>query len=444
MKNAPPIRRLAPHRSRGVAALTVVMVLFFVMALVAAYTNRNLIFEQRISANSYRATRALEAADAGVEWTLAMLNGGRATAGCVQGAAAAGLSDFRSRYLLPSLDESNGEGAFDLAWGQVPANRVYPACIVVNGAPRCICPAVGEAPADINVPADGIGSAFRVTFRLFHGGNVVRGGAVQFVSRGCSNPGDGGTACFAQTDALPTVDGTTAVIATAGLVRALPVAPTAALTAGTTITANAPGQLQISNGDFASGVTAHAGGLITAPDPPSRFAGPAGSGADGRIASDTTLANLAGQGPEPWFRAMFVLDRASYQRQPAVVRVNCAAGCNRADIANALALNPRNPIWAEGDVDINAAGGLGTAADPMMLIVTRTLTVSGNANMNGFVHANQISWTATAGTWDGAMVSATSFDASGVATVRYDKAMLDTIRLRYGSFVRVPGGWNLF
>jgi hypothetical protein len=31
-----------------------------------------------------------------------------------------------------------------------------------------------------------------------------------------------------------------------------------------------------------------------------------------------------------------------------------------------------------------------------------------------------------------------------VATVRYDKAMLDTIRLRYGSFVRVPGGWNLF
>ncbi len=73
---------------RGVAALTVVMVLFFVMALVAAYTNRNLVFEQRISANSYRATRALEAADAGVEWTLAMLNGGRATANCVQGAGA--------------------------------------------------------------------------------------------------------------------------------------------------------------------------------------------------------------------------------------------------------------------------------------------------------------------------------------------------------------------
>ena len=73
-------RRRLPLRmtpGRGMAALTVVMILFFVMALVAAYTNRNLLFEQRISANSYRSNRALEAADAGVEWTVAMLNAGR-------------------------------------------------------------------------------------------------------------------------------------------------------------------------------------------------------------------------------------------------------------------------------------------------------------------------------------------------------------------------------
>ena len=61
---------------RGVAALTVVMVLFFIMALVAAYTNRNLVFEQRISANSYRLARAADAAEAGLDWTVALLNGG--------------------------------------------------------------------------------------------------------------------------------------------------------------------------------------------------------------------------------------------------------------------------------------------------------------------------------------------------------------------------------
>lgn len=436
-------RRNAP--ARGVAALTVVMVLFFVMALVAAYTNRNLVFEQRISANSYRATRALEAADAGVEWTLAMLNGGRTAGNCtVPGAgAAAGLTDFRSRYLAPSANDANGEGAFDLPWRQAPANQVFPACIIVNGAPRCICPAVGEVPVAIGAPADGIGSAFRISFALFHGGNVLRGGAVQFISRGCSNPGAGDTACFAQNDNVPAVDGTTAVIATVGLVRALPVAPLAALTAGTTITADAPGQLQISNGDFASGISAHAGGLINA-SVASRFAGPAGSGADGRIDSDATMAALSAQGADPWFRAQFVLDRATYQRQPAVVRLDCTAGCTRTDLANALLLNPRNPIWADGDVDIDTAGALGTAADPMMLIVNGNLTVSGNANVTGFVQADQISWSAATASWDGAMVAATTFNATGVATVRYDKAALDTIRLRYGSFVRVPGGWNLF
>ena len=437
-------RPILHHRHRGVAALTVVMVLFFVMALVAAYTNRNLVFEQRISANSYRATRALEAADAGVEWTLAMLNGGRTTANCTVPTVdvAAGFDDFRSRYLVPSDNEVNGEGAFDLAWRPVAANPVYPACIIVDGAPRCICPAVGQATPAINAPADGVGSAFRITFRLFHAGNVVRGGAVQFVSRGCANPGDADTGCYTQNDDLPTVDGTNAVIATVGLVRALPVAPKAAITAGTTITANPPAQLRVSNGDFASGLTAHAGGPITAPG--SQFAGPPGSGSDGRTDGDGTLAALSAQGAEPWFRALFVMDTASYRRQPAVVQLNCAAGCTRGDIANALLLNPRNPIWANGNVDIDAAGALGSAADPMMLIVNGNLTVSADANVTGFVHANQISWTAPAANWNGALVAATTFDATGVATVSYDKTVLDTIRLRYGSFVRVPGGWNLF
>jgi hypothetical protein len=435
------------------AALTVVMVLFFIMAMLAAYTNRNLVFEQRISANSYRATRALEAADAGVEWTIGMLNAGRITATCTppDPDQAAGLTDFRSRYLVPAMNAQTGESdAFGLPWGLVQANRVYPTCVIVNGAPRCACPAVGEAAAGINVPDDGVATAFRITFRLFND-DTVRGGAIQLVARGCSNPGTGNTSCIAQAEdpnAPPVVDGTTSVITTLGLVRALPVAPKATLTAGTTITANAPGELQISNSDFTTGLTAHAGVSLSAAAS-SRFVGPAGTRSDGRIDSDATLANLSAQGADPWFRALFVLDAGSYQRQPAAVRLDCAAGCNRARIAAALVLNPRNPIWANGDVNLDAAAGgvvddLGTAADPMMLIVTGNLTISGDATVRGFAHANQITWSAPAATWDGALVSATSFTATSVATLRYDKALLDTIRLRYGSFVRAPGGWNLF
>lgn len=433
------------HAARGVAALSVVMVLFFVMALVAAYTNRNLLFEQRISANGYRATRALEAADAGVEWTLAMLNGGRINANCTRpapgDAGITDLTDFRSRYLAPATSETFGEGAFNLPWGQVLANRIYPACIIVDGNLSCVCPALGEAVANIGAPGDGIGSAFRITFSLFNN-DTARGGAIPFVTRGCANPGNGDTACYAQTNNAPGVDSATALMTTVGLVRALPVAPKAVLTVGTTV--NAPVGLQVANGDFASGITVHAGTSVTVAGS-IRFESAAGSGNEGRIDSDAVLRELSDQGAEPWFRSQFVLDRGSYQRQPAAVRIDCAAGCNGAAIAAAVLLNPRNPIWAEGDVNLNVAGALGSAADPVMLIVNGNLTVSADVQATGFVHADQISWSApNTAWWDGALVSRTSFDASTVATLRYNKAALDVIRLRYGSFVRVPGGSNLF
>ncbi len=441
----PSARRTGPaRRRRGVAALTVVMILFFIMALVAAYTNRNLLFEQRISANGYRATRALEAADAGVEWTLAMLNGGRVTANCTRPApgAAAALTDFRSRYMVPAINETFGEGAFDLPWGSTPANRVYPACIIVDGNLRCVCPALGEAAANINPPADGIGSAFRITFRLFND-DTPRGGAIQFVTQGCANPGAGNTACYAQTNEPPAVDSATALITTVGLVRALPVAPKAVLTAGGAVDALAGG-LQVGNGDFASGLTVLAGGAINYDNATSRFESAAGSGNNGRVENDNVLATLAGQGAEAWFRAQFALDTASYRRQPATVVLDCAAGCSGADIAAAVLMNPRNPIWADGDVNLDAAGPLGTAADPVMLLVTGTLTVSANIQATGFVHAQAISWTAAGASWDGALVTRTTFTATSTATLRYSKPALDVIRLRYGSFVRAPGGWNLF
>jgi hypothetical protein len=42
------------------------------------------------------------------------------------------------------------------------------------------------------------------------------------------------------------------------------------------------------------------------------------------------------------------------------------------------------------------------------------------------------------------MVATDDFTAQGTATVNYDGAVMELIRLRYGSFVRVPGSWNVF
>jgi len=431
--------------ARGMAALTVVMILFFVMAMVAAYTNRNLIFEQRISANNYRANKALDAADAGIEWTVAMLNGGRVDTAC-RPSTDVNNSDFRRRYLVDASDaDPNGAGGYGLP---DDAQR-FPACINRDGALSCICPSAATRIPNIGALADGIGSAFSVSFIPTN--RVVRPGAVQFAARGCASPGTGGTACYAQSNDPPVVDALASALSTVGLVRALPLAPIAALTAGTTISAVNPGELRVSNGDASTGLTVHAGNAVNAPT--SSFAGPAGSGSDGKQPQDKAIRCLVdpvlegGCAGNPqsnnWFPAMFGMPAATFQRQPAVIQVNCANGCQLSDLTDVLVGYPRNPIWVNGNLDINTVADLGSNLNPLMLVVNGTLTVSANARITGFVHANGIAWSAAGATVQGAMVSSTTFTATSLATLSYDRKVMDTIRLRYGSFVRVPGSWNM-
>jgi hypothetical protein len=432
-----PGRRV--HRRKGIAALTVVMVLFFVMAMVAAYTNRNLIFEQRIATNSYRANRALQAVDGGVEWTLAQLNGGRINANC-QPSTTVTDSDFRRRYHTDAPANANGEGGYDVAWGGVVANRVYPACVNREGVLSCICPTVGVAAPAIGGVADGLGSAFRVEF--IRPGNAVRPGAIEFATRGCASVGFGSSSCTSQThDDLPTVDGLSGALTTIGLVRALPVAPIAALTAGTSITG---ADLSITNADATTGLAAHAANL---PAPSARvvYQGPAGSSVNAWWV-DPMLTTLRAEANDGWFRKMFGMDPATFQLQPAVRRVDCSGGCNSASLTNVLLGYPRNPIWVTGDLDLNTAGLLGTAADPVMLIVTGQLTISAGIVITGFLHANNTVWApgASAASVQGAVVTKDGFAAASLATIVYNRAALDIISLRYGSFVRAPGGWNLF
>ena len=84
-------RRLAgghrhPDGGHGVAAL---------------FVNRNLIVEQKTSANQYRSTLAMEAAEAGLEWATAMLNKPEKMRHQLPEQHAAGDVRFRQKYLTP-------------------------------------------------------------------------------------------------------------------------------------------------------------------------------------------------------------------------------------------------------------------------------------------------------------------------------------------------------
>lgn len=428
----PKLRRGGPAQ-RGLAALTVVMVLFFVMALVAAYTNRNLLFEQRISANNYRVARAVNAADAGIEWALAMLNGGRVDELCRPSTNAAD-QDWRRRYL-----SDVGADSYGLLTGTNAADQMFPACIGQGAALSCICPSTSNRAPAIGLPADGAGSAFGVAF--VPPTVVPRPGTMIVTARGCASIGSGNSACYAQNPNRPQVDALSNVLATVGLVRALPLSPIAALTAGTVIDA-AAGELWVANDDPERGLTAHAGGDINLGAGTNNFVGPAGSTADGRQPNDATLSQLAAAANDGWFRAMFGMDKTSFLRSPATRRIDCANGCASADLTNVVAGYPRNPIWLAGDLTLDGTADLGSDANPVMLVVDGALTVSGNLRITGFVHATSIVWQAGGASVKGAMASATSFTATARATLAYDRSVMDLIQWRYGSFVRVPGSWG--
>ena len=134
----------APARQHGVAALAVTMLLFFVMVLGSRFVNRNLVFEQRASANQYRSTQAFEAAEAGLEWTLAQLGrqpahrrrlpADRGRHGDVVPVAAARV---RRSELRPSPRRHGSMAA--------PCRRCRRPASARRAGWRCSCPAGGRA-----------------------------------------------------------------------------------------------------------------------------------------------------------------------------------------------------------------------------------------------------------------------------------------------------------
>ena len=443
LRGSMPPKHIDHQQARGVAALTVVMVLFFVMALVAAYTNRNLIFEQRISASTYRVSRAAEAAEAAQHWTLGLLNGGRIDTQC-QPSVTSTDQDYRSRAMTWLVPNTYGEGGYGLPIGSVTRSELVSGCIIADstGSLSCTCPTPASPTPTLSRPADGRGVAFHTT--IFLPSNQVLPGTVGLASYGCGSLGTGSNDCSRSVVTSPQVDGVAGVTVVTGLLRALPLAPKATLTVGGAI--DATGAVLVSNPDNGTGFTVMTGQNTVNPGNV-QYAVPAGSVGNGALENLQPLKDLAPVAsldlPNPtWYRTFFGMPQALYETQPAARMINCAGGCTETDLTPVLDGYPRNPIILNGNLTIASNGALGSSTSPVMLVVNGRLTVTGNASIIGFVHADSVTWGATTATWQGAMVTSGNFTATGTARLRYDREVMDLIRLRYGSFVRAPGSWN--
>ncbi len=336
--------------------------LFFILSLVAAYTNRNLFFEQRISANQYRATQAIEAAEAGVEWGFAMLNGGRIDAACMRGGRsglagerASGSAIFRSTPTTGAVTARN----------DADGNPLRPACVFDGKRWQCSCP-TDAAPA-LDAPDEGAGPF--PAFRLQLTSNpAYPPGVVKLDAVGCTRL-DATEICAA---AAGTGDGRATVSVLVALKSALTTPPGAAATAQGRLDIGLA--LTVFHTDPGSGgMTLHAGEIVgignvtvhTVPGTPSGDS----------VAEDDALDALAVH--DLMFANVFGMPRRTYREQPATIALDCdVVECSATRVRDLVRLNPGRMVWIEGDLDLDIADAIGSAAEPALLVVEGRVTVS--------------------------------------------------------------------
>jgi PilX N-terminal len=462
-------RTVGAPRQRGLATLVVVMLLFFIVALVAAYANRNLIFEQRTSANQYRSTQALEAAEAGMQWTLAMLNAGRVDNACLPAVAPA--QTFRARF-IETINEKRQASLITVA-PSVYATFM-PRCTfdAANGQWVCLC-AANSGNALPAVAGDAAKPFFRIRFETVIGRTDVL--SVQSV--GCTRPD---TSCLEATaPQAPDGDAMSIVTALVTLRTGLSAIPGGAITAEGGIDGGASaagkGPLTAINADPGSekfagtnGVTFTAGDIVTGHVIPISLPGSPGNSSL-RSSEPGLQALTARLGPPPrtksdrLFSLVFGMWPDTYLAQPSVVQVNCNAGCTSANIAPLAAAHPGHVLWVTGNLTVNGDIGSAPAAvdptietlagtealppGPVLLIVDGNLTLTSGAIVGLVYHraaAGAPNWDLGLGdtTIRGALVTEGNILGSGTQTVTYDAAVLNRLHTRVGSYVRVPGGWK--
>lgn len=419
----------SPPAQRGAAALIVTMVLFFAMLLAAAFANRNLVFEQRTSANQYRSTQAFEAAEAGLEWALAQLNSPtRVGADCLASTDAAAPT-FRERFLSRS---SGASGFTGNTWtnGAV-ATPLQPSCVRTDAGWACSCPAQGN-PGLVAPAGPALHPAF--TLEFLAGGKP---GIVKVVSRGCTSLGG---VCVPGSSS--TADASARVEVGLGLLPALGTPPAAPLTARGQV--NTAAALGVHNPDAASGGLAlHTGGGVIAPQ--IRVTPPAGSStADAWMVNDLSLAALT---PDRFFTSYFGLDKAGWKNQPMVRTLNCSGNCTAAlvDAVNNAGGSPM--VWVAGDLVVDGPVTLGSARHPLLLVVEGNAQFNGAVRLHGVLYSATMNWNNTAAPGAllrGALITEGDVQGNSAPDLFYDAAILAALKSSGGSFARVSGSWRDF
>ena len=410
------------HSQKGAATLVSAVILLVLMTLVSFFANRNILFERKTAANQYRSTKALEAAEAGIEWALANMNSSRKiTTACATSGVAADRS-FRDKYLDP---DNNGLYAEAFA-------TTTPTCTFNGATWSCSCPNNGVVPAVAACAAAAGCPTFRTSFAKVAGDDTL----LQVTSVGCTNAQ---LPCVA--GAAATADGTATVTQLMKIASGLATLPAAALTAKGWVSFG--GNVTATNTDpGTNGITINSGAAITFGGSSSVTTLPGTPGTASLVDNDASLAALS---DDQMFQTFFGVSKTQFRDAPTTTIVNCAGVCV-SPVQNAIDAGART-IWVEGDMTLNSNATFGSPTVPIILVVNGNIEVRGNIVFYGVLYSQNSTWDNSGGgnaVVYGAAISEGNFNSTGTPDPTYDPDVLRRLNKNTGPFAKIPGGWRDF
>lgn len=414
-------------RQRGAATLLVTMVLLFSTSIIMLYLNRNILFEQKTSANQMRSTMALEMAEAGMEWATGMLNTAYDIDANCAFLTTTNIS-FRRKYVQTKWNDATNPTT-----DVFPATTTYPGCKVNGNTTTCSCPPVpssGSATATL-----GAATLPGFTVALSATGDPE---AVRVVVTGCTAQASACTpATASNSDATATVS---TILKLRPLLRAAPASP---LTCGTSCAVG--GSYNIVNRDVAtSGILVNAGTSITSGNGTTYTSIPGQPGANALVGNDASLSALSSADStcsnSSMFSAYFGTTIAEFAASPMTKTIT-----DSSDVDAAYADGWRSFYFPNGFTRNNSSGNLGTASDPVTLVSAAGFDLNGNIDIYGMIFSNSSNvndvGTGTANI-HGALVTCAGYNNNGNGTLEYDPDVLKGVRRSTGTLARTAGSWT--
>lgn len=145
---------------------------------------------------------------------------------------------------------------------------------------------------------------------------------------------------------------------------------------------------------------------------------------------------------DAFFVAHFGLSKAAWTRQSAVHPLDCQGDCGAA--LEALNAAGTTLVALPGDLLLRGPLSLGTPQRPMLIVAAGAIQLQGAVTLHGVLQGNVISWAAPSATIHGALISEGSATGDSSLLLTRDADVLEALRTRQGSLVRLPGGWRDF